>query len=164
MAETHEVHHPQLRKWLLLLIAAFVVLIVMALSIQRPQSLTGIPLIGPSATPTPIASENIIITAPLADDNIGQRFEVRGTARVFENVVTIRLKEKLSGRVIGETNAYADAPDTGQFGDFTAGIELSDTSLRAGTEFVLEVFQYSAKDGSEIDKVSIPLTFTPTAE
>jgi hypothetical protein len=95
---------------------------------------------------------------------VSQRFEVKGTARVFENQVTIRLKEKLSGKMIGETNAYADAPDMGQFGEFRAGIVLNDPSLRSGTEMVLEVFQYSAKDGSEIDKVSVPITFTPVAE
>lgn len=164
MAETHEVHHHQLRKWLLLLIVAFILLVGLALSIQRPQMFTGVPVVGPSPTPTPIASENIILTSPKADANVGQTFFVAGQARVFENMVTIRLKEKLSGKVIGETQAYADAPDVGQFGEFEAGIQLADTSLRVGTEFILEVFQYSAKDGSEIDKVTVPLTFTPTAE
>jgi hypothetical protein len=164
MTEKHEVHHHQLRKWLLIMMAAFVVLIVMALSIQRPASLTGVPLLGPSATPTPIASENIILESPKADEHISQVFYVTGKARVFENMVAIRLKEKLSGRTIGETTAYANAPDVGQFGEFQAGIQLTDPSLRSGDSFILEVFQYSAKDGSEIDKVTVPLTFTPVAE
>lgn len=164
MPQTHEVHHHQLRKWLLLLMAALVVLLVMALNIQRPQSLTGVPLVGPTATPTPLASENITVSQPLADANVGQEFVVKGTARVFENMVTIRLREKLSGRVIGELSAYADAPDVGKFGPYAAGIRLTDPTLRSGTDMLLEVFQYSAKDGTEIDKVVVPLTFTPVAQ
>jgi hypothetical protein len=164
MPQTHEVHHHQLRKWLIVLMAAIVVLLLTALSIQRPQSLRGVPFVGPSVTPTPLASENITVNQPLADANVGQEFIVKGTARVFENMVTIRLREKLSGRVIGELSAYADAPDVGQFGPYVAGIRLTDPTLKSGTDLILEVFQYSAKDGSEIDKVTVPLTFTPTAE
>lgn len=162
---THrEVHHHELRNWLLVMLGAFLVLCFLVTTIQRPEVLKGLPFVGPTATPTPIASENIVLVSPTAEGHIGQKFLVQGRARVFENLVTIRLKEKLSGRVMGQLQAYADAPDVGQFGDFTAGIELSDPSIRSGTEFILEVFQFSAKDGSEIDKISIPVIFTPTAE
>jgi len=156
--------HHELRKWLIIMIVAFIALLGLALSIQRPQSLSSVPLFAPSPTPTPVASENIIVTSPQVDESITQTFEVRGSARVFENVVTIRLKEKLSGQVYGETQAIADAPDTGQFGDFRAGIKLTDPNLRTNKEFIVEVFQYSAKDGSEVDKVSIPVRFVPMVE
>ncbi len=164
MAEQVEVHHHQLRNWLLLLMVAFIALVGLALSIQRPSSLSAIPFFAPTATPTPLASQNITVTSPKTNDQISQLFTVSGRARVFENVVIIRLKEKLSGKIVGEIPATTNAQDMGQYGDFNAGIQLSDPNLRVGTEFVVEVFQYSAKDGKEIDKVSIPVTFAPTAQ
>lgn len=164
MAEQVEVHNHQLRNWLLLLLVALIALVGLAVSIQRPASLLMIPLFAPTATPTPLASQNITVTSPKANDQISQLFTVTGRARVFENVVMIRLKDKLSGQIYGEIPATTNAQDMGQYGDFSAGIQLSDPNLRVGAEFVVEVFQYSAKDGSEIDKVSIPVTFAPTAQ
>lgn len=164
MTEKHEVHHHQMRKWLIVMLVAFVVLLAMALNIQKPDALTGIPFLGPTVTPTPIASENIILTEPVADQNISQKFIVKGLARGSENTVYIRIREKLSGNILGETAAIVKASQPGQFGEFGTGIQLTDPTIRSGTEFVLEVFHYSASDGREMDKVSIPLTFTPVAE
>ncbi len=164
MAEQVEVHHHQLRNWLLLLMLAFVALVGLALSIQRPQALSSIPFFAPTATPTPLASQNITVTSPKANEQVSQLFTVTGRARVFENVVMVRLKEKLSGKVVGEVPVTTNATDMGQYGDFDTGIQLNDPNLRVGTEFIVEVFQYSAKDGAEIDKVSIPVTFTPVGE
>ncbi len=164
MPEQVEVHHHQLRNWLLLLMVALIALVGLALSIQRPQALSSIPFFAPTATPTPLASQNITVTSPKANEQVSQLFTVSGKARVFENVVMIRLKEKLSGKIVGEIPATADAKDMGQYGDFSAGIQLNDPNLHVGTEFIVEVFQYSAKDGAEIDKVSIPVTFTPVAQ
>lgn len=164
MTEKHEVHHHQMRKWLIVMLIAFVVLLAMALNIQKPDALTGVPFLGPTVTPTPVASENIILTEPVEDQNISQRFVVKGKARGSENTVYIRIREKLSGNVIGETTAITDASEPGQFGEFGTGIQLADPTIRSGSKFVLEVFLYSAIDGKETDKVSIPLTFTPVAE
>ena len=52
----------------------------------------------------------------------------------------------------------ANAPDTGQFGPFNVPVTLSG-NLQSNDHLTLEVFQYSAKDGSEIDKVVIPLIY-----
>jgi hypothetical protein len=51
----------------------------------------------------------------------------------------------------------ANAPDAGQFGPFSENITISSNNVRTGDALLLEVFQFSAKDGSEVDKVSIPL-------
>lgn len=104
---------------------------------------------------TPSASINIEVLTPLTGDNVKSGFSVKGNARTFENMVAIRLLDSI-GNVLIETNTMANAPDVGKFGPFEKSIifETSDTS---GS---LEVFQYSAKDGSEIDKVIIPLQFS----
>ena len=59
------------------------------------------------------------------------------------------------GNILNETSALADAPEPGQFGFFDKSI-LFETTDDLGT---LQVFQYSAKDGSEIDMVELPVVF-----
>lgn len=105
-------------------------------------------------TLAPAASNNIEVLSPRGGDSIKSGFAVKGNARVFENVVSIRLLDSL-GNVLVQTNASANAPDVGKFGPFEEVLKFqSDDS--SGT---LEVYQVSAKDGSEIDKVTIPLQF-----
>lgn len=106
-------------------------------------------------TITPAASRNIEVLSPLTGDKVKSGFVVKGNARTFESTVNIRLSDS-SGNVIMETFTTAKAPDVGQFGPFEELINFS-TDDQMGQ---LEVFQYSAKDGSEIDKVTIPLQFS----
>lgn len=104
---------------------------------------------------TPSASLNIEVISPLTGDNVKSGFLVKGNARTFENVVNIRLIDS-NGNLVVETSTIANAPDIGRFGPFDAYINFATDQ----TEGTLEVFQYSAKDGSEIDKVTIPLQFS----
>ena len=60
-----------------------------------------------------------------------------------------------NGIVLFEGTAIANAPDVGQFGPFEKQIEFNTNAL-SGT---LTVYQASAKDGSRIDVVTIPLKF-----
>lgn len=105
-------------------------------------------------TLAPSSSKNIEVLSPRAGDKMKSGSVIKGNARVFENVVSIRLVDSF-GNILTETNSMANAPDTGQFGPFEKEIEFQTDSKNG----VLEVFQYSAKDGSEIDKVSIPIVF-----
>ena len=114
---------------------------------------------GPTATqsPTtlgPTASENIEVLTPRTGDIVESGFRVEGNARTFESTVNIRLMDS-EKNVLIEMFTTADAPDAGQFGPFEKVINFKTGS----TNGTLEVFQYSAKDGSEIDKVVIPLQF-----
>ena len=102
----------------------------------------------------PSSSRNIEVLSPRSGDKIKSDFVVKGNARTFESNVAIRLYDS-EGNVLTETFTLANAPDTGQFGPFEKMISY-DTESETGT---LEVFQYSAKDGSQIDKVTIPLLF-----
>lgn len=156
--------HADMSKWIIIAIVAMLLLVGLAYAAQKPERFTNVPFIGPSATPTPLASENIVLTAPHLNEHVSQKFVITGKARVFESVVSIRLKNKLTGKIYGETIARTDAPDAGQFGEFKTGVLLNDPKLEPGTELVLEVYQQSPKDGSEVDKIAVPLVFSPTAE
>lgn len=97
---------------------------------------------------------NIVVFSPKENTNINSPFDVEGKARVFENVVSLRLKDK-NGKILFQGTTDAQSPDVGQFGLFQEEINYT----TAQTEGTLEVFQSSAKDGSEIDKVVIPVKF-----
>lgn len=119
----------------------------------------------PTPVLTPIASENIIVTAPVINERVSDTFTVSGKARIYDNVLSIRVKHTLNGKVFLTDSIYTNAKDGSQFGDFsyTATIQ-GDSSLRSGDNLVLEVFEFSPKTGNETDTVSIPLKFTPLIE
>lgn len=73
-----------------------------------------------------------------------------GIARVFEATVGYQLQDAC-GEVLHEgfVTAAAGGPDWGYF-----EIEVADPPAGTG---MLEVFQYSAKDGSRVDLVALPL-------
>ena len=97
-------------------------------------------------------SGNIVVNSPVANTNVSSVFVVKGSARVFENTVNYRVTDTKSN-VLMEGSVIAKAKDAGQFGDFNFTI----SGLTGKGQIILQVFDYSAKDGSEIDKVTIPL-------
>ena len=111
--------------------------------------------------PSPTTSEvNIRVSTPLSNSHVGASFSTSGQARVFENTFHVRVTKPSTGAVLFDTSAMANAPDVGQFGSFSVPIDISGGGLTNGDRIMLEVFQFSAKDGSEIDKVSIPLIYS----
>ncbi len=109
---------------------------------------------GQIITMAPSSSQNIEVLSPRSGDKIKSSFVVKGNARTFESNVAIRLYDS-NGAVLIETFTLANAPDTGHFGPFEKMIDYV-TESKTGT---LEVFQYSAKDGSQIDIVTVPVIF-----
>ena len=103
--------------------------------------------------------ENIRITEPQPNDAIGLPFTLRGEARVFEGAFNYRLKD-YDGTVLIERFATAHGIDAGQFGPFEISVSYPEPKGKIG---ILEVFDYSAKDGSEIDMVSVPVRFQKIA-
>lgn len=101
------------------------------------------------------ASGNIIVTSPTANATIGLPLVVTGSARVFENMFNYRLLDT-DGTVLAEGSSISNAPDAGQFGDFTI---TTSYSVPTGTTGTVEVFDYSAKDGSVVDLASVPVVF-----
>jgi hypothetical protein len=118
-------------------------------------------LVNPS--PTPLASANVIVFSPYAGQTVGPDFIIEGKARVFENVVSIKLKNFQSDDIYLMTTTQTRATDAGVFGDFMYPIHLSTSSgLTTDTKLQLDVYQASPKDGSPIDVVSVPLLYQLT--
>ena len=95
---------------------------------------------------------NIILQSPKAGDTLGSQFVIKGQARVFENQLNFRVKNS-KGQTLIEGTMAAKSPGAGKFGPFEATV----SSLPKGKTTV-EVFDHSAKDGLEIDKVSVEVT------
>lgn len=101
-------------------------------------------------------SNNIHIFSPAPNTQIGPILIVTGEARVFENAFSYRLLDATNATVF-ESNAMANAPDIGQFGPFQLTITVPPQLV--GSSGFLQVFQYSAKDGTPADVVTVPLQF-----
>jgi hypothetical protein len=99
------------------------------------------------------ASRNMRVSSPQPGDLIASRtFTLRGECRTFENTGSYRLRA-VNGTVLAEGHFTATG-EMGKFSPYTTTVELKNAYTGAA---VLEVFQFSAKDGSEIDKVILPL-------
>lgn len=124
----------------------------------------------PTATPTPTpttacVSESsdryrgralISVTSPCPGEPISSGVELAGEANVFEATVSYRLlgaggNEIASGFITAECG-------TGCWGAFAAELEFEVAEQQDGT---LEVFESSAKDGSPLHVVAIPVVLVP---
>ncbi len=108
----------------------------------------------PSISSAPVA--NVQVSSPKTGDEVNFPFAVSGQARVFENMLNVRLVEQGTRKLLYQTPVYANAPDIGQFGLFEQEMDYLVVEP-ASENVVLEAFWNSPKDGSEIDVVSIPL-------
>lgn len=96
----------------------------------------------------------IWVNAPAAGEKVGAKFTLRGNARVFEATVCWRLRDD-TGAVLAEgfTTAASGAPERG---DFETTVTFKPSPAGKGQ---LEVFEVSMKDGSDMNKVIIPVTW-----
>jgi LysM repeat protein len=111
-------------------------------------------------TPTPAApwsapDASIEVLSPVAEAVYRSPIEVIGFSQTFEAQVNLRLRDE-AGEPIAERFTMGGSGD---------GFDFFQTSLRFVTDrrqdATLEVFEISAKDGSEIHKVTIPLVILP---
>lgn len=107
----------------------------------------------PLASPFPTIKPNVVVFSPTAGEIVSSPITIRGEARVFENTVSIRIRDA-SGKEVLQDFTNANAPDAGFFGPFEKTIFIPALS---DSRFTLEVFWQSPKDGSDLDVVSIPL-------
>lgn len=101
----------------------------------------------------PRPSENIRVFEPLMRQVVGSKFVVVGEARVFEQTFNWRLTDTASGADV-EGVEQTSAADIGVFGPFSFQV---DVPVAFGSALMLEVFEYSAQNGAEINKVEVPL-------
>lgn len=119
----------------------------------------------PSTEPDPCIAESddrhqgralVSVTEPCAGDRVTSPLSVVGEANVFEATVSMRILGE-NGDEIATAFTTAEC-GTGCWGDFLGKIKFEVDNEQQGT---LEVFESSAEDGSDIHKVSIPVTLVP---
>jgi len=103
-----------------------------------------------------IKQPNIIIYSPEDNQVTGTNFNISGIARVFENTFSFRLKNSRTGKTYAESSTLTDNGEMGKYGDFNFSIDFSGNAsdLKDNDSLILEIFQNSPKDGTEIDKES----------
>ncbi len=118
----------------------------------------------PALTPSPSPSATVVWTnpaqaievfSPVAAGLYHSPIVVNGFSQTFEGVVNLRLTDR-NGQVLAERNTQGGSVDGFAFFDSYLRFTVSETV--SGT---VEVFEISAKDGSEINKVTIPVVLLP---
>jgi len=104
----------------------------------------------------PAQSENIIVETPLPSSTVTSPFEISGQARVFEGTILVRVKNQDGKIVIPTQIVTAHGADAGEFGDWKIKVNYQFYATKEG---IIEVFSESAKDGSEINMVEVPVKF-----
>jgi spore germination protein GerM len=95
----------------------------------------------------------IFVASPAVNDTVSSPLRVTGTANTFEAAFMLQILDA-NGTTLIEQPMMATS-GTGTRGTFDATIEFN---ARPGSQITLRVFEHSAKDGSEVNVVEIPLT------
>lgn len=103
----------------------------------------------------PKVEANIVVDEPKLNNEIGLPLIIKGQARVFENQLSFRLLDE-DGSLLVEGIMTALSPDIGLFGAYSVSVSYPKPKGERG---VVEVFNYSARDGSEENKVIVPVRF-----
>lgn len=99
------------------------------------------------------SNNGISVRAPAPYADVTSPAIVAGTAIAFENAVSIVVRDS-GGRVVGRGFATADALDIGQPGAYRTAVSFT---APPGAALFVEVFEASAKDGTPIHMVRIPV-------
>jgi nucleoid-associated protein YgaU len=97
----------------------------------------------------------IAVRQPRPYDIVDDPVRVCGIGTGFEGQITARVRD---GHGTQLARASVHAGGTGIWGNYDAALPVGVPSTAQGT---LEVFEVSAKDGSEQHKVVVPITFGP---
>lgn len=141
-------------------------LIVLILILAFKQAPKEPPVVGSEAptedVATPIVGEpvvsqsgNIKVSQPQPDSLVSSPMLVKGQARAFEATFQMMLKDS-DGKEIAKKTVTYTAEEPSQFGQYGELLLFDAPKTDTGT---LEVFTYSAKDGSVQDLVTIPVKF-----
>jgi hypothetical protein len=98
----------------------------------------------------------IVVESPSIGSPASSPLSVSGSANVFEATVSIRILDE-DGSKIAETFTNASC-GTGCRGDYSVAVRFSVDHEQPG---IVEVFDYSAKDGSQENVVRIPVVLAP---
>lgn len=98
----------------------------------------------------------IMVHHPKPYDIVDNPVRICGIGTGFEGVITARIR---NSRGIELTQGPIQAGGTGIWGNFHATFDLRGRPVTA--QAILEVFEQSAQDGQEINKVVVPIVFGP---
>lgn len=98
--------------------------------------------------------KSITVSTPAANQVITSPVLISGKAVAFEGQFNIRIKDG-NGVILYNANTMG-ASSYGDPQPFSAKIVYNTPTAKNGT---IEVFEFSAKDGSEINKVTVPVSF-----
>jgi len=94
----------------------------------------------------------IMLESPLPKSTIGNPVRIAGTANVFEAQFVVRITDA-GGKIVAEQPVMASS-GTGTRGTFSRLVRYTTPKRGRGS---ITVFEPSAKDGSETNKVKIPV-------
>lgn len=109
----------------------------------------------PTNTESSVVTSNefLEVTSPTPNTEIQSPVVVSGKSNFFEATTSIKIKDD-NGNILADT--FTQAGGYTELYPFSAEVTYTQPSAQTG---VVEVFEVSAKDGSEINKISIPVKF-----
>jgi spore germination protein GerM len=112
----------------------------------------------PPKQPPSNPSGNITVSSPQNGDYVNANgFTITGLARTFENNVVYRVTDQATKKVLASGFGTATG-EMGKFSPYTINVKPSKVAgVQYPTRALIEVFENSAKDGSEINKVQVPV-------
>lgn len=120
-------------------------------STTSTASTSASPDVSSAATPSATATAAIVVDSPRPGDIVHSPLLVTGTADTFEATFRISLVAA-DGQVLADQQVMATS-GTGTRGSFSAHVAYSGTGSAT-----LVAYEVSAKDGSHVNEVHVPLT------
>ena len=105
---------------------------------------------------SPISCRSILVESPGIGERVSSPVTIAGTADVFEAVVSIAILDE-HGDTVASTFTMATC-GTGCRGSYTTDVRYDVGTRQPGT---IRVYEVSAKDGSPLHIVEIPVMLTP---
>ena len=98
---------------------------------------------------------SIVVHHPLPNNIVDDPIQICGISTTFEANLQIRALDNNGNQVVQQF--FTTRGSNGIWANFSVNLPLG--TIPATTLGTLEVFEISAKDGSEINKVTIPIVF-----
>lgn len=144
------------------ILTAIIILVVLAAAVVL---LNNVKVAAPSPSPSPSATAtatpeettgNIHVFSPSLHDEVGLPLVIKGEARTFERRFSYRVLDGKGAVLIQGSAMSSGQSDIGHFDPFEVSVNYPDPKTASGS---VEVFSFSAKDGSEINNVIVPVVF-----
>src|SRR5579884_3791240 len=98
----------------------------------------------------------ILVRQPQPYDLVDLPVRICGVGTGFEGVIAARLRDAHGSQLV---QVSISVGGTGIWGNYEAGLDPG--AVPSTPQGTLEVFEVSAKDGSDVNKIVVPITFGP---